>query len=362
LKILHLEDGKRAIRGERAAMLGRKIGIRNQLIAGPVQELILDETIFKKMKYIPFTPKNRLGFNQDYFLTKLEEFIEEIDPDIIHAHNIVMAEIARKIGLPFIYDDHECWSQQIKYSTRRKIKGIISLATQKLRYPRWEKRIITSTPVLVPSKGIRDFYKEKYNAPHVYRFPNMPLLEEVDRIQFLKRDNKELITVVIGVSTKVSRKSRNIEGFIDCWKDNDDIGKLMIIGQNDLESEGNLISTGWVSHFDCYKHASKGHIGVIPFKPHKYHRFSGALKAYLYIHSGLPLVTPKSQLEFKHVIDTIGTGFQFENYAQLVKYLQDSREKLLSLDNKKIIKIARKEFVLDNYSDVLKKVYKIALE
>jgi hypothetical protein len=190
----------------------------------------------------------------------------------------------------------------------------------------------------------------------------MPLLQEVKRIQFRKRKSNHLLSVAIGVSTKNPTKHRRIDGFIDCWQDNDDIGKIMIVGQNDLESKGALISTGRVSHYDCYNYASEGHIGIIPFKPHPYHKFSGALKAYLYIHSGLALVTPASQPEFKPVIQTIGAGFQFKNYNELVKSIREKKEELLFLNHEEIIRTARDKFVLDNYLDTLLQAYETSLE
>ncbi|MHA1365092.1 MAG: hypothetical protein ACTSP5_01600 [Candidatus Heimdallarchaeota archaeon] len=362
MRILHLADGPRNIRAERAALLAKKSTNNDIFITGDISQNVLAEDIFKKSKYIPFQPRNLVGLQLKEIIKELEIFIEEIDPDIIHAHNIFMYNIVKKFDIPFVYDDHELWSQEIKYSKKDNLKGQISLFLQKSLYPKWEKEVAKSTVIFVPSEGIVNFYKTKYNSTNVYKLPNMPTLEEIKKIKYNKSIEKELHTVAIGVKTNSKFSFRSINEFVNLWNESTNIGKLMIIGQNDLKSEGNLVSAGRVSHYDCYYEASKGHIGIIPFKPHPYHEFSGANKAYLYLHSGLVLIVPETQIEFKTIIDKLGYGFYFKNYQQIPKYLEKNKKDLLNIDKKAIIKNARKEFILENYRENLTQGYKIAME
>ena len=133
--------------------------------------------------------------------------------------------------------------------------------------------------------------------------------------------------------------------------------------QNDLKSSGNVLSTGRISHNKCYEESSIGHLGIIPFKPYeKYHVFSGANKAYLYIHAGLGLITPYTQIEFKPVIEEIGVGYQFKDYSDLVEYLRRNKDQLMNTNRDKIVNIARKKYVLNNFSNNLKIAYEKAIE
>jgi hypothetical protein len=361
MKILHLEYGYRAIRGERAAMAAKKLPVK-QYLAGCVKTFILDKSLFRENIQMDISLANRLGFNRKKVRKQLKQIIKEIDPDVVHAHNIFMAELARELNVPFIYDDHELWSEYLKYIHRPNFKAHVVRIWHRWLYSRWEKKVGKNFPVITPSKGIVDFYKKRYDAPYVYKFPNMPALEEVKKAQLSERNKENLITVAIGVSTEVKVGYRRIDGFIELFHKNDEIGKVMIVGQKSLKSDEKVISTGRISHYQCYTEASKGHVGIIPFHPHPYHQFSGANKAYLYIHSGLVLITPKTQKEFHTITKEMGLGFHFMTYQEIGKYLQENREKLMNVDRKKIIKIAREKFVLDNYLNNLEEAYKIAIE
>ena len=362
MKILHLADGRRNIRAERAALLAKKQKAKKQFLIGNVKEEVLIKNIFKKTRYVDLTPRNQLLIDIKPFMTALNNFIAEVDPDIIHAHNIFMAKLAKKTGLPFVYDDHELWSQKIKCYNYSGLKSKVSMALQRTYYPRWEKELAKTTAILAPSTGIINFYKTKYKTKNVLLFPNMPLLQEVKKPKLKERAKDSLITVAIGVSTRSTAKHRRIEGFLDLWKQNEDIGKILIIGQNDLKSEGKIISIGRVSHYACYTEAAIGHVGIIPFLPYaKYHQFSGANKAYLYIHAGLGLITPITQTEFKPVIEAISVGYQFQTYDDLVRYLRAKKEELMTTGAKEIMNIARKRFILDNYGENLQQAYEIAI-
>jgi len=360
MKVLHLADGPRNIRAERAALSTKKKN--KQFLIGNVKEEVLTNKIYKQTKYIDLTPRNQLLMDLGAFMEALQTFVDEVDPDIIHAHNIFMAKIAKKMNRPFVYDDHELWSQKIKCYNRPGLKSKVGMVLQRAKYPQWERELAKSTTVLAPSTGIVKFYEQKYKTNKVFLFPNMPLREEIKKIKLKEQKNENLTTVAIGVSTRSTAKHRRIDGFLDLWKTNDDIGGIMIIGQKDLESEGRIISTGRVSHYDCYREASAGHVGIIPFLPYeKYHQFSGANKAYLYIHAGLGLITPYTQTEFKPVIEGVGVGYQFKSYDDLVVYLREHKKQLEQTNTKQIMKIAKEKFVLDLYIENLKQAYEEAL-
>ena len=69
--------------------------------------------IFSKIYKINWTAKARLGIPTYWYYLKKEvgKVMKEVKPDIVHAHNIFSAKMISEFGLPFIYDDHEYWSQ-----------------------------------------------------------------------------------------------------------------------------------------------------------------------------------------------------------------------------------------------------------
>ncbi|MBD3189625.1 MAG: hypothetical protein GF308_03230 [Candidatus Heimdallarchaeota archaeon] len=364
MKILHLADGPRNIRAERAGIIAKTQSNQVDLYyTGNVNQMILKKDLFKKRHFIPVSSRNNLLIDTSGFQSSLKGFINEVDPDIIHAHNIFMGKMAEKTGLPFVYDDHELWSQKVRCYQRKRIKSIVGKQLQQFLYPRWEKQLAKKSPVLVPTSGILQYYKNSYHTEEVFLFPNMPPLEEVEQLTFNEKNDNSLISVAIIAFTENPPKHKQMGGFYDLWKQNDDLGKLMVIGQKGLKNTKNIISTGRVSHYDCYTRASMGHIGIIPFKPYwAYDQFSGANKGYLYIHSGLGLITAKTQIEFKPVIEEVGYGFQFETYAELINYLRKSREQLTNIPSEKIREIARTRFILDKFGENLMNAYKLALE
>ncbi|MGC9780904.1 MAG: glycosyltransferase [Candidatus Heimdallarchaeota archaeon] len=363
MKILHLADGPQNIRAERAALIAKTFGIKDHYIFGNILYDLLEKDIFKEKKYVELSRKNHYMFGLKEFNSILMDYIEEVDPDIIHAHNIFFGNIALKLDLPLLYDDHELWTKSYKCHYYKGILRKFSYLLKSYYYPRWERKLAKTKSVLVPSNGILKFYKTKYKSEKARLFPNMPLLSEVKKAKFQDRITDDLMTVTIGVSTKTLSKHRNVDGFIDLWKTNNDIGKLKIIGKSDIETSSKIISTGKITHQDCYTEASAGHVGILPYRPYpQFHKFSGANKAYLYIHSGLALITPRTQTEFNQVLEDVKYGTQFTYFDEVISYLKKNKTKLMNLDRDQIMKVAREKYVLDNFSENLEISYEEVLE
>jgi len=363
MKILHLADGPQNIRAERASLIAKTFGTKDHYIFGNILYELLEKDIFKEKKYIELSRKNHYMFDLKDFKATLNDYIEEVDPDVIHAHNIFFGNIASKLDVPLLYDDHELWTKSYKCRFYKGFQKKIGYLLKSYYYPRWERKLAKTQTVLVPSKGILEFYKTKYKSDKARLFPNMPLLSEVKKAKFQDKITDDLMTVTIGVNTKTLSKHRNVDGFIDLWKTNDDIGKLKIIGKSDIETTNKIISTGRVSHQDCYTEASAGHVGILPYRPFPFfHKFSGANKTYLYIHSGLALIIPRTQTEFHEVLEDVKYGTQFTHFDEVISYLKKNKTKLMNLDRDQIMKVAKEKYVLDNYSENLKISYEEVLE
>ena len=68
--------------------------------------------IFSKMYSITWNAKTRLGIPYYWHMVRKQiiKIIEEVRPDIIHAHTIFPAKMINDLGIPFIYDDNEHWA------------------------------------------------------------------------------------------------------------------------------------------------------------------------------------------------------------------------------------------------------------
>jgi len=87
-----------------------------------------------------------------YFKKYKEDFekvYSTINPDIVHAHDIVPAKVCSDLGIDFIYDDHEYWSKQILFRQMESFKRIITNPLVKTIYPKWEKQILQKASVIL---------------------------------------------------------------------------------------------------------------------------------------------------------------------------------------------------------------------
>ena len=95
-------------------------------------------------------PKNKLGFNLKSHIKNLKEYILKNDIDLIHAHNIYCANLAEKLDIPLVFDDHEFFSGRLHYFSPSpiKYKEFFSHQIIKIRYPKWENNIVKKYPVI----------------------------------------------------------------------------------------------------------------------------------------------------------------------------------------------------------------------
>ena len=134
---------------------------------------------------------------------QVKRVIEELRPDIIHAHNIYSAKMASEFRLPFVYDDHEYWSKHTALIRRsRKKSASLKNLVKKLGryyvarlYPRWENDIVSSVPVITVSQEIINDFNKMYHSNCLFLVPNYPTLSEVRDIQDPFRSNKLASTV-----------------------------------------------------------------------------------------------------------------------------------------------------------------------
>jgi hypothetical protein len=112
MRILHLLDAPLPQwRTEKCAISAKKNG-HSVFFGGPKN--LKYQSIFDKTLEIKWTPSARHLFPYQWNIVKkqMKRVIDEVRPDIIHAHNIFSAKMAMEIGeYPLVYNDHEFWSK-----------------------------------------------------------------------------------------------------------------------------------------------------------------------------------------------------------------------------------------------------------
>ena len=115
MKILHVGDSFPDARVEKTIISDEKQGHKVSLILSTLGPNIFDHKDELPIYHLNMSRANNLGFNRNKVTQEFKEIVNEIDPDIIHCHNIFNAVLCLDIDVPWIYNDHEAWGKQIEY-------------------------------------------------------------------------------------------------------------------------------------------------------------------------------------------------------------------------------------------------------
>lgn len=379
MKILYLNLHLPDHRVEKAAYLAKKAGHKIYFAGKYKSEdeenssIIMEKKLFDGFCNLIFTPKNKLGFNLKPLKDKLNRFCEENEIDLIHANNVYCANLIIEMDIPFVFDDHEFYSLELKYLSYpiSKFKNFISHEIAKIKYPRWEKKIIKNHPIITVSSKIIESYKKINPNSKAFLVPNMPLLEEIENYPLISKntENEKLKTVYVGLAdfSKKSVSYRNTTGILDLWKEND-IGLLEIIGDKGLKNSKNITSYGYLSQQEIFDILGKRKVGIICWHPHPYHHYCSLNKIFNYVLFGLFPIYPNTLdigIEISEIISNkldSSFGFAFKSIENITPFLKKNEKNLLSIDKKEIMKITRKQFILENYQNNLLEAYTASIE
>ena len=113
---------------------------------------------------------------------------------------------------------------------------------------------------------------------------------------------------------------RDVRGIIDVFKELD--FHFAVIGDENLSSEGPILSKGYIQHSKLYDVISSFHVGLLPWKRHWFHKYANPNKPYIYAHSGTVVVVTSS---LQNVVRAFG------GRAETIDGFSDLREVLLEL-------------------------------
>ncbi len=379
---MHLSDGSLPDwRIEKAAISSKNRGYDVYFAGKKVSEN--HKSIFDKIFIINWNSRSRNRFPIYWHTLRkhMKKIIDEVKPDIIHAHNIFSAKMAKEIDkYPVVYDNHEYWSIYLK----RQLEALVTRSTLiretsakpnqiffdvnlrnflKSRYVKvWsniEKSLVSSTPTITVSNSIvKDL--EKFGSK-IYLVPNFPLKKEIDWIpKPVFHEHKSSVYAGVEPTGQAKSMHRDLDGFLELFENaGGNIGKLYVVGWTSL-STSNVQFLGYLRRNEMYKQMCSHSIGIIPFKSHWSHIFISPNKAYEYAHAGLFVISSNG---FIPVFDTLQDNcLAFDDYTDLqtkLQFLFNDREELYR-KRIKTYEFARSNLLWENYENNIFEAYKHA--
>jgi hypothetical protein len=256
--------------------------------------------------------------------------ISEINPDIIHAHNVFVAHYILDTEYPAVFDDHECYSMQSFIFTARPALRRAAAWFLVRKFPTWERQLAQKYPTLTVSEGIANYYR-KYTS-RVSVVSNVPLLSETGWLQ-----------------NPPSRSGLVYMG--------SDFSFPRFVPNRDMTGLQDILSFDIVSglpHRDMMIKLSNYRIGLTPYRPHPFQRISNPNKNYEYLHAGLQVV----------LCETYENLFQSDPYVHTFTSYDDIRsvvEAVPSVDGMRVMEHARKKYIWEKQESAVKAAYATAL-
>lgn len=381
MKILHLSDTPLPDwRVEKSASSSRK---RGDLVyfCGP-NSLISNSNShsnFEKQYGITWTShaRNKLPYYWGLVKKQMTKIIKEVQPDIIHAHNIFSAKMATEIGdYPLVYDDHEYWSMYAKikieaYSYYKKSVKAGSLSARILarklvvnflngKFARtWSKAendLIMNHPTITVSNTILNEFKKI--GKRIFLVPNFPAFKEIENIREpIYHDKLSSVYAGIQLTNPVKSLHMDLDGFFNIFE-KFNVGKLNVLGWN-KQSTNRVIYHGYLSRSQMYDEMHRNSIGLIPFKKHWFHPYSNPNKAYEYTHSGL-YVSLTSDLA--SVAENLKEHcILFDDFHELIDKLENLSNNMDDLYSKRVksYQYARSHLLWENFEKNIFESYKV---
>jgi glycosyltransferase involved in cell wall biosynthesis len=289
---------------------------------------------------------------------QIKKVVNELRPDIIHAHNIFVGIHALDAGIPMVLDDHELYSVNVQarmenMNGRKKIEAKIKQRVWK----KWEERIGEKFPIITTTKN-QAKHHERY-CKNVFVVPNYPRSDFISPEPFMEAVKNELVSAYIGKDIGSQNPHRNIEGLHEIFSSNK-IGKLVRIGVSQ-PNNSNIESTGFVHFSKAYQILQqKCHVGLMPWHPHWLHKYSSPNKPYEYAHCGLWVLTTS---DLENVVDDFGDNCDtFDTYEKLKELLEHYNQNPdeLNKKRKKSFEMAKTKLIWEVNEDQILNAYKKA--
>jgi hypothetical protein len=173
-----------------------------------------------------------------------------------------------------------------------------------------------------------------------------------------------LSCVAVGRDFPAAAPFRDTSGFLDIFSNAESM-RVTLIGPSKslIDNRGNprINPLGYLNYTEVLKELCRHHVGVIPWRPHWFHKYCNPNKAYQYAHAGLVVAVPYTM---QPVIEALGRDLclTFRDFKELGEVLKD-----LSGDVEYALKLgcetreyARERLVWELYEDTIREAYSVA--
>jgi hypothetical protein len=345
LKILHTSHhGLPDHRVERAAYIAKKHGHQIEYLGlgetkAPTLEVFADITMLRRLNNLEVALSRSIR-------KEWVEQIERIDPDIIHANDLVAARFSSMSGYPMVYDDHEYWSKQrVSYKTWPLWRRIVIFPFTS-GIPRWEREILSKHVTITVSEGIAQEHREI--SSHVFVLQNYGLKEEVKDIP-RSEDREGLVYVGSDLTTA---------GVVSVGP-NQPLTKIhKPVPHRDMTGITDFVEFDAIHGLprkELYEHLSRYQFGLIPFKDNPFAKYSNSAKTFDYLNCGLQVLMTRSIYEahgclpYTHPID---------DYTDILKLVDQYKD----INPLEIMDYAHDHLVWEAQQELLFEAYNTCLE
>jgi len=356
LRILHLSHaGLPDERVERSAWSSRSAG-KEVHFAGPKSRgLSLPADPFASKSVLDFGLRSNLGepFSSSRLVKRAKQIVAQVKPDLVHAHDIFAGRLATRLGVPFVYDDHEYWSKAVLANS-----GMVDpvSAYKSFLWGSWEEDVLSQAQsVITVSESIAEEHRKR--SHRVFTVPNFPRTVEIRDLSLPELGKGEMASVYTGSCTPPFMRFRDTEGLTDLFR-RMSIGTLKVIGDDLLRTNPPVFSLGRLSHGAMMREISKCQIGLIPWKKHWFHRYCNPNKAYEYAHAGCVVIVISTLEQVCRTLSNLCVAF--EDYGEMASVMIDmaSRPDDLVEKGKTIQAFARGNLVWDRFDSTINEAYR----
>ncbi|MHA2208153.1 MAG: hypothetical protein ACXABV_03200 [Candidatus Thorarchaeota archaeon] len=293
-------------------------------------EPVEGESIFQETKHLPLPSGPRIVYD-NRVKTKWIKEIENLKPDIVHAHNTIVGHFLLDTELPVVLDDDEVYSQQPwMYQARPFVRRLLARVMWR-QFPKWEKQMAERYPVITVSEGLADYYRQFTSRVSVVI--NTPTLTQVEGLEN-PEDRDGLVYIGRDFSWPKFIPFRDMTGLRDL------LDFDIIAG---------------IPHHEMMNRLVHYMIGLTPYRPHPFQLHCNANKNYEYLHAGLQVVV---QRNFAHLFEGDPYIHPFTDYSEIVDVVNSVPDK----DSGDIMAHARQNYVWERHEDRIRDAYNVALK
>ena len=328
MRILHISDiGLPDPRVERMALTMKDEGHELVFLGGKeIRGQHLDA--FSDTRFIPLGIGPRIA-HDPLIKRRWLKAIQKVNPDVIHAHNVIVGHFLLDTDYPAIFDDHENLSRQrFVFMSRSFLRRNVSRVILR-KIPEWERDMARRYPVLVTSPGAATLYDDYTSRVGVVN--NKPFLREVEWLQ-----------------SPSNRKGLVYQGT--------DFSERKFSPMRDMTGLDRLLSFDIVAGLperEMMMTLARYRIGLMPYLPHPFQLICNPNKGYEYLHAGLQVVVNRN---YANLFEDNQYVHLFSDYGDIVEVVESVRD----VPGAEIMSLARRKYIWDKSVDIVKEAYRQA--